>query len=38
MVATLVLLLTHVPPPGDESVIADPAQTAEDPLMAVGRG
>ena len=38
MVATLVLLLSHVPPPVLESVVVEPAQTVAVPVIADGNG
>ena len=38
MVATLVLLLSHVPPPVLESVVVEPAQTVAVPAIADGNG
>ena len=38
IVATLVLLLIHVPPPVLERVVVEPAQTVVVPAIAVGNG
>ena len=38
IVATLVLLLIHVPPPVLERVVVEPAQTVAVPVIADGNG
>ena len=38
IVATMVLLLTHVPPPVLERVVVEPAQTVAVPVIADGNG
>ena len=38
IVATLVLLLTHVPPPVLESVVIEPSQIVAVPVIADGNG